>query len=411
MAVNVEIKRKIEQANPLAENGLTLVILTSVKLKGALDKPRIFTSIADLYDIFENSDGAEYIGKGNYQLLNAEYLLSKGVPIIPFKVGTYDTVKTEDIAAIKSLFEDYEFKQVVAPYEYLKSENSVNILKLAELSDELNIQLFLDVDPLEDNMASAIGVLNTVDLENNIAPVDRKHRIDINLNGGLPLFKPVKASELPEFGAGIEKTENVEENLKYYGVLAGTVKAAMKAQLLMSATPWLPVAGQANGAVSDIGKLFRNFTKKEKKQIQEKHINILMYKPGFGNLFVSQNTALINTNSKSDPLMRSHVVTEAIWLSYVVEKIAEKFEHGLNVSSTRRQLETELRGMLDKIHKGNGFEEKALLSVEVDKLEKTKINVNIAYIPVRAIEQINITLYLTDEGITAGLTDEEGGNL
>lgn len=396
----VNIKRR-NVISGIGNEGLTLVIFSLGEYtKGSglsAGEVKKITSVNELYNTIKprkpRSD-TDYVGMG--QLVNAEYLLRSGVPIlayIPAELNTFSNIDYKYLAE-EVYGEEYNFVQAIVPYEFVEDSNSFVIKvidELVKIASNLPIQMFADISPdknlveIETRVGVVTGKVSTVALA----------KVEVALNSINPLFTPY-VEGLPAF-----KKEG------YFGILGSTLIAARKALLLMNRRPWLPVAGEENGAVKDGAAIFTKYSKHTKKEIQDLNINLLTNKVGFGPLFVSQNTMYQNENNKYDPLIRSHVVTEALWIKRELQKLASKFEHSLSITKTADYLEAALRDFFNEIYKGNGIEEPANIEVILDN---NKLIAYIDYIPIKAVEAIEINVTLIDDTVDVAV-GHDGGNL
>lgn len=372
----------------------------------SVDDYKEATNWADLADrIFPISDKVDVKEppiKGMSQLVNAEYLLRSGVPILVYIPNSPEDFTSTDAAYLQSIHDDeFNFVQAVAPYEFLGEELNLKILE-GTIAKALNnpISFYTDIDTSGpvfgyDEIKGYAEIKE--DFDEAIGDIARA-KLEVCVNSAAPTFNASAnpgMSELPAFG---------EDG--YKGILSSSLLAARKARLIMLGTPWLPVAGQANGAVRDTGALLVRYTKAEKEAIQALNMNLLTNKIGFGPLFVSQNT-MYESENKYDPLIRSHVVTEALWMKRVLEQIGEKYEFSLSLTKTADYLETELRKFYLDLYNKGGIEEPANIQVSIDD---NKLIAYIAYLPIKAIEAIEINVTLIDD--TADVViGSDGGNL
>ena len=391
---------RVNRIRNIGDEGLTLAILTDVKYrggKGEAGSATKITSVSSLYETFEPNTN-----KGMYQLVNAEYLLRSGVPILVYIPNSPEDFTSTDAAYLQSIHDDeFNFVQAVAPYEFLGEELNLQILE-GTIAKALNnpISFYTDIDTSGpvfgyDDIKGYAEIKE--DFDEAIGDIARA-KLEVCVNSAAPTFNASAnpgMSELPDFGKD-----------GYKGILGSSLLAARKARLIMLGTPWLPVAGQANGAVRDTGALLVRYTKAEKEAIQDLNMNLLTNKIGFGPLFVSQNT-MYESENKYDPLIRSHVVTEALWMKRVLEQIGEKYEFSLSLTKTADYLETELRKFYLDLYNKGGIEEPANIQVSIDD---NKLIAYIAYLPIKAIEAIEINVTLIDD--TADVViGSDGGNL
>lgn len=413
MGININVNRINRLYEENAE-GLTLLILTDVgKTEDNQNDIMRISSIDELHKNYEpvkikvedpepedpeNPGTIEVISKkGLYQLQVAEYLLNTQTTILVYAVQ----VPTKfSIAADGKYIKDIKelgYKQILAPYTFVDGTNTIPS-ELAKLvtpapddADEpqeyynLSAQLYLDL-----NLDGAFTENTTLNqnLQTQLKSLAGP-KIEVFANSGaVQLYS--KVSPLPVFGEG-----------GFIGIPASALVAARKAKILKNKLPHLPIAGQTYGAVPEVAKLYKRLSTFEKEVLQANNINVLTYKTGFGALLVSQNT-LYNTPNKYEPLKRSHVVTQALWLKREVLNIIEGFEHTLSNTKTWSLIELSLEKLFDQVYDSDGLQERATIllgraTTSQEDLDKGKLNIVINYKPARALESIEVNINILED--------------
>lgn len=408
MGININVNRINRLYEENAE-GLTLLILTDVaKTEDNQNDIMQISSIDELHKNYEpvseeleNPEGPGLIEvtskKGRYQLQVAEYLLNTQTTILVYAVQdpTKFSIATDGkyIKDIKEL----GYKQILAPYTFVDGTNTIpsELVKLVTPAPDdadkpkeyynLPAQLYLDLDldgaftddtTLKQNLKTQLKSL--------AGP-----KIEVFANSGaVQLYS--KVNPLPAFG---------EDD--FIGIPASALVAARKAKILKNKLPHLPIAGQTYGAVPEVVKLYKQLSTFEKEVLQANNINVLTYKTGFGALLVSQNT-LYNTSNKYEPLKRSHVVTQALWLKREVLNIIEGFEHTVSNTKTWSLIELSLEKLFDQVYDSDGLQERATIllgraTTSQEDLDKGKLNIVINYKPARALESIEVNINILED--------------
>lgn len=413
MGININVNRINRLYEENAE-GLTLLILTDVvKTEDNLNDIMRVSSIDELHKNYEpvkievedpdpenpeNPGTIEVISKkGLYQLQVAEYLLNTQTTILVYAVQ----VPTKfSIAADGKYIKDIKelgYKQILAPYTFVDGTNTIpsELAKLVTPAPDdadkpqeyynLSAQLYLDL-----NLDGAFTENTTLNqnLQTQLKSLAGP-KIEVFANSGaVQLYS--KVSPLPVFG---------EDG--FIGIPASALVAARKAKILKNKLPHLPIAGQTYGAVPEVAKLYKRLSTFEKEVLQANNINVLTYKTGFGALLVSQNT-LYNTPNKYEPLKRSHVVTQALWLKREVLNIIEGFEHTLSNTKTWSLIELSLEKLFDQVYDSDGLQERATIllgraTTSQEDLDKGKLNIVINYKPARALESIEVNINILED--------------
>lgn len=397
MSIKVNITR-INRALPINEAGLTLAFVPELVARDGFNFPLRLNSIADLkarLEVPEEDDGDGNmvpVPEAMYQWYSLEYLLASGANLIV----------TDESDKLKDIFDEYEYKQIVAPYTLAKlgegdgelPTDVINLVKAVE-DPRITAQLYLDLDPTKDS-DEYLNVINKLrGIKDDNGDDAKLAKVELCANFGMPVLQ--SEQPLPVFGAEY-----------FYGVGASMALAARKAKALLNGLPWFPIAGETNGAVPELTQLYNAYTNKEKEDIQTLNINLLMNKVGFGPLFVSQNTQFVNIpNNPTEPLLRSHVVTQALWIKRELDRLAGPIEFMPNNTRYQLELETSIRKFLRDVFDKDGLEEPAYVKVTGSGNTMTGV---IEYIPIKATESIVLNVAIIDN---TGEIDImlDGGNL
>ncbi len=91
-----------------------------------------------------------------------------------------------------------------------------------------------------------------------------------------------------------------------------------------------------------------------------------MTKTGIGNLFVSQNTLYpYAVGEESNPLIRSHVVTEALYIKRLLKRVAEGLMYAPNNIKTWNTFSLKAKALFSDMQDKEGIED---FSVQVGKV-------------------------------------------
>lgn len=389
----------IKQVNATSDDGLVLLIFKNARDKDTQGLRRI-NQLQELYDNYELDDtNVDSKKKSARELFVAEYLLNRGTNLVILTTAAVGTIAPGDLTILEEE-QDINYNIILVPYS-LQTTGTVDTNLITFLKDNENVELYLDLDPELD--ATALGTLKGV-----IAVAARTdevaHRVSLFASYGLVGSDSVSNYAFT-FTEGTEKTysnkEFFTEANSYYGIPSSAVVASRKAVLLINQTPWVPVAGENNGVVPEFTKLYKKYSLADKKTIQGHDINLIHFKMGLGHLLVSQNT-LARTNGDKDinPLIRSHVVTQALWIKRRIKSITEKILFEPHDSRTYNSWETSVNSFFNLIMGQRGITKfQAVTGTRV--MTQNDINNNlfkgvVAYHPMNVVESAIITLNILE---------------
>ena len=385
--INVQIARAIAQENL---DGLTLVIFKNARKQSGVTESLV--SVKQLSDLTDNFEEPTTIAEAR-ELHTAEYLVRAGVNLLCYSTAAVGTIGTADITAFGDV-ELFGYKLIVAPYVYLTAANTEsNLLSFAKEND---VQLFLDLDP--EVTVSGVGAIVTA------LGVNVSAKLEVFANGGLPNFRSAFSDIPTEFlDSSIldEEDDPIAPEERYYGILASAAAVARKARLLLLAKPWLPVAGETNGIVNEFAQLYRKLTTLEKEALQSNNINVLITKVGVGNVFVSQNT-MFPSDTPSDALIRSHVVTETLYIKRLLKKEAEKLKFAPNNLKTWNSFSLKTQKLFKQILDDDGIEDFSIqvglgITMTAQDIAEGKFKAVVTFLPIRVIEEITFNIILQEQ--------------
>jgi hypothetical protein len=401
--INVQIARAIAQENL---DGLTLVIFKNARKQSGVTESLV--SVKQLSDLTDNFEEPTTLAEAR-ELHTAEYLVRAGVNLLCYSTAAVGTIGTADITTFGDV-ELFGYKLIVAPYVYLTASNTEsNLLSFAKEND---VQLFLDLDP--EVTVSGVGAIVTA------LGVTVSAKLEVFANGGLPNFRSafsdiptefLDSSILVDFESEEgEEGENgnititqipIAPEERYYGILASAAAVARKARLLLLAKPWLPVAGETNGIVNEFAQLYRKLTTVEKEALQSNNINVLITKVGVGNVFVSQNT-MFPSDTPSDALIRSHVVTETLYIKRLLKKEAEKLKFAPNNLKTWNSFSLKTQKLFKQILDDDGIEDFSIqvglgITMTAQDITEGKFKAVVTFLPIRVIEEITFNIILQEQ--------------
>lgn len=409
MAINVNINVSTERYVPHVNNeGLTLVVFkNAVNTNSDKTVPVRVNSVADLKENFEGGTIPAF-----NELYSAEYLLNAGVSLLCYSIKTVGTVVQEDITNISDI-ENLDYKMIVVPYAFVnETTGDEDIGLLMSFAKTRDVEIYLDLEPFVKaaDLGGTGGILDNI--KNNSS-----EKLQIFKNSGLPntataLTIPdtltVTDFKLATPGAYAAATD-------FVGVPASLAAVARKALFLKEGVYWLPVAGETYGVANEFIKLLEKITTVEKEALQSNNINVLVSKVGVGNLFTSQNTMFQSAvEDNSNPLIRSHVVTELLAIKRQLRTIADKAMFAPNNAKTWTSLSLKINNLLQKLKDADAIEEydvKIGLDITMTEADVANglIKSRIKYLPIRLTEAIefNVVIQQTTNKITISVDDDE----
>lgn len=408
--VNISVSRAVP---PINEEGLTLVVFRNALQVDDIHEPIRINSLAELYANFTAVDGTVDFMAAK-ELYVAEYLLRAGVNLLCYSVlDAEDGITAEDITAISDIAV-LNYKLVMVPYLFLNEgtvagENTVyptDITRMLDFVKAHSVQMFLDLYPFI--TAAEVGTIKT-DLTANLSA-----KVELVYNTGLVQFKSGQAGvtiptdfDLATEGAYVEATD-------FVGIPGSAAIYARKALLLAAGKPEIPVAGEVNGLIPEFTKLLVKVPTVTKEAFQAQNVDVLVTKIGVGNLFVSQNTMYkAASDDLNNPLLRSHAVTQALYLKRKQERIAESALFAPNNQKTWDQLSLATRKIFKQEQDRDAIEDFVVnigLGITMTKADVDAgiIKLESRYVPVKPAEQINISMVIQESTGSYQITVAEG---
>ena len=397
--INVQVARSIPRLN---EGGLTLAIFKTARANSLNTEEVVeLNTLQDLYDSFEEFEAVDpqdptqqeeaLIRQSQYELNVAEYLIRAGVNLLGYATQTVGTIGSADIDEIKDV-DGLNYKMVVAPYTFISG--STDEALLTSFVKDNDVQLFMDLNP----------TLTVPQIEALIAALNNKSpKLELFFNTGYP-----------NFSSNFDIPGDFDEAEGFFGIPASAAAVTRKASVLQSETPWLPIAGETYGVVTEFNKLFVRLTTAQKEALQALNINVLFTKTGVGNIFVSQNTMAI-ASSASDPLLRSHVVTEALYIKRILKRVAEQLLFAPNNIKTWNQFSLKASSLFENLVDREGVEQFDIrvgrgISMDDQDIAEGRFKAIVNFLPVRVIESITFNL-VVQETENAFVVSFEGGDL
>lgn len=390
--INVQVARAVPQINT---EGLTLVIFKNArKSAGVTDTIIPINTVDELhtkFDITANTTLAQ-----QKELYVAEYLVRAGVNLLCYPVAVAETIGAGDITAISDI-EVLDYKMIVAPYDFITASNVETLL--LKFVAEHDVQLFMDLDP--DTASSGVVAIITA------IGTDASAKVELFTNAGMPSFVSRYYDEIPGDFDSIND---------FFGIPASAAAVARKATILKTGTPWLPVAGETYGLTTEFTKIYKKLTTAEKEAFQSKNINVLFLKTGLGNVFVSQNTLYIHDeDDKANPLIRSHVVTEALYIKRILKRLAETLKYTPNTLKTWNNFSLKAKALFDKMLDQEGIEDYSVqvgrgITMTEEDITNGIFKATVTFLPPRVIETVTFNIVI-QEAPNAYTVSFEGGDL
>lgn len=402
VTINTNVIRAVPQVN---DDGLVLVIFKYARQTAGTVLPQRINTLDELYDTYSvNAGTAAQVKQSRRELIVAEYLLTMGVNLIVLATDAIGVLDADDLAKIDEV-DNYGFKIVLAPYS-LQTSTTVDTL-LIDYAVERDVELFLDIDPsqvianIEDTQADVKAAINSAIL------VSYSPRVQLFVNSGL-----VSGLISNYSVAGYLMTDYIPadgDSVHFYGIPLSAIVAARKSALLIANTPWIPVAGEVYGLVPEYVSLFKNFLRSEKTDIQDKDINLVITKTGIGAVIVAQNTLARVSSSDADkinPLIRGHVVTQALWLKRRLRSITESIIFSPHIAKTYDAWQLKVNHIMDNMKSQDGVTSYATATgpkvmTSSDILNNIFKGV-VTYHPINVIESAVITMNILeseDDGV------------
>lgn len=406
ITINVSVLRQVPQQN---DEGLTLVVLKTARAKNSEHQvPTLVYSVEDLYNKYSYMDETgetPVLSKlAAYELYVAEYLLRAGTSILVYPVASIASGFTAtDALAIEDL-EVLNYKMMTVPYLFIEDyEGTVpaEITEIMTFAKEHDVQLFLDAIPTVTE-AEADGIVT--DLASVLSA-----KVEIAVNAGIAAFKSFNTD------AGLDFTDFNDVATPFYGLPASATLIARKAQLLAAEKPYIPVAGEINGLITEYTKLYRKLSTAEKTALQAKGLNVVTTKVGLGILFTAQNTMYqkLVTDTDNNPLLRSHAVTQALWFKRKLKAIAERTMFSVNGQKTWDALSLSAGRLFKETKAKEGLISyrvlvgKGITMTQAD-VDAGIIKATFAYKPIKPVEAIEMNLVIEESAGTYDIAIQGG---
>jgi hypothetical protein len=412
--INMSVQRSVPTYN---DDGLTLVIFKNAVLNEGREALVRVDSWQELYDAFSDTyDGSTATElKAFRELYSAEYLVTRGVSLLCYTTAVADTFSATDVANISDQ-EELNYKFIVMPYDFISfsvdttTYNSALMNMVSTLENQIDAQLLLDLAPDtdSDNIASIIEDMDA-SLSSKIEIFINSGFLGLSSKFGLPSTEGFSTSE-----STLANGEAYDPATDFVGIPASLAVLARKALILKEGRPWTPVAGEINGIIPEFSTLQRRLFTAEKEAFQAANINVLINRRGVGNLMVSQNT-MADTTVSTNPLIRSHVVTEALWLKRWIDRFANSVMNLPNNQKTWNLTKLKLDRILSNAKNSDGIEWYSILvGKDITMTEEDIVNgimkVTVRYVPIRLIEEIEFNVIIQESDNTAEVS-VVGGDL
>jgi hypothetical protein len=391
------------------DRGLTLVIFKHALLDAGRGEIVRVDSVDELYEAFGTAHGSSgTVSVEEFaELYSAEYLLKSGVSLLCYSIlSDAGTLAAGDITNIEDQ-QEYDYKMVVIPYDFVSYDSDTTTTTFPELlvemvatNSDINAQLFLDLDP-----DTSSGDVSTIKGDISDFP---SSKVELFINSGF-----TEATSKFAVPATVSLTE-YSEGVDFYGIPASLAAVARKASALMSKIPWEPVAGEQNGLVPEFISLYSRIFTADKEAFQLENVNVLLNRKGVGNLFVSQNTMGDDSDS-SNPLIRSHIVTQALYVKRRLQKIADSFHSQPNNRASWDSISLSIKAMFSRMVDMGGVDSYNVqvglgTTMTEDDIADGLLIVNISYLPVRVIEDITFNIIIKERAGISQL-NTTGGDL
>lgn len=391
MAININtylIQRNIE----LQRKGVIAVYLSDAVRDGADQAPIFLQNISKLYENFkvvegvEASEGIPAVDGVNdsenalRELAVMEYILSQRVPVLAIPKKTNLTTTLNSLTNVNE-----RFVSIIAP----NIEVSIGLTAPESLEGDASII----AGYVEGRDIKYYIELNISDVATDLPKLEDKeivanHKVELAYGKFYPSFN-----------------SNYIEDMSEFLMPASVLLATKKSQRIIADTPWIPVAGEANGVHREVLKLQYAISEGKKNILQAYGANVLDLKIGVGHFFMSQNTLVANReDNKQNYLIRSHIVSLALHVNEQIRDIASKFQFVPNNQKTWTSLQVKLEGIFNYLISRDAVESMYVVTgrhiMNDEDILEGNLKAVIAYKPVGVIESILIDLYITNEDIT-----------
>jgi len=355
ITINTNVIRTVPQVN---DAGLALVILKYAREIGATTEAPIrvnnYTELEAAYELPTTTPTTVQTKSARRELAVVEYMLSQSVNLILLSTETIGTIADADLLKVAEV-DDLGYRIILVPYD-LQTDTTVATKMIAFVADK-DVELFLDIDPTltttniedaRDDVKVAISEAGT--------EAAYSGKVSLFLNMGLPNNY---VSSFNDATYNMTAYMDADADLVYwYGIPLSAVVAARKSSLLISNTPWFPVAGEKHGLIPEFNSIYVTYLSSEKITIQALDINLAINKAGLGIVIVSQNTlARVSTDDtdKTNPLIRGHVITQALYIKRYMKVITESIMFAPHITKTYNNWELKVNHFMEDIKGGDGI--------------------------------------------------------
>lgn len=398
VTINTNIIRSVPQVN---DNGLVLVILKNARQTAGTVEPKRINYQSELeatYSLPVAPATAAQIKAARRELSVVEYLISRSVNLIVLATDDIGVLDTVDLAKVESI-EDYNYRIILAPYS-LQVNDAVDSV-LIDFALDKDVELFLDIDASQSKADVLLTVADVKAAINTSIGVSYSSKVSLFLNSGL-----VSGFVSAFNDASYDMTDYNEadsNSIDYYGIPLSAVVASRKSAYLIAGKPWIPVAGEQTGIVQEYSSVYKRYLVTDKNAIQAADVNIVINKPGIGAVIVSQNTLARVSSSNEDkinPLIRSHVVTQALWIKRRIKSITEAIMFAPHLAKTYDTWQLKVEHFMQDIMDGDGITRSRVLTgpkvMTPTDVANNIFKGTVTYHPINVIESAVITLNILE---------------
>lgn len=363
-------------------------------------------------DVEEEIDGINHELAAQNELYQIEYLLSQGINTIVVSNALKAGVTEAQLEELLGDQEDLGYNFAVGVKLHTNATILSGVTKAVKdflFSKDIEVLTYVIQDSDYETYIKNINYLDS--------PAEYA-KLSVSLNSILPNI----ISNYPLIPTDFSNN--------FHGVLPSYVTAVRKSRNFINGNPHLPVAGENTGLVPEAVRVHKYITTSIKEIAQAKGINVLVNKRGLGAYITAQNTmypywlaipnwnktTMVDTNgvikkstpgyreAARNPLIRSHVVTQALWLKPTIKTIADKMLFQVNNekhwTQWQLQMETLFGGMQDK-DAIETYQVVTGLRVMTREDIRDHIFKGLAkYVPARLIEAIEVQVQLHEDTST-----------
>lgn len=368
MAINIDVRiaRLLPNENPI---GTTLAIIDELEYKNGVDETAVH-KVNSLTELKNLIDTETLSSEAKQELVELEYLVRAGVVLLIFKHDEGLDTNLED-----QLLHDYQF--IVTPGK-----------QITNTADEVITDTIALVKKKTVNAEYFVNINN-----DNLNPVDNGPKVTYSYNLGKVEFKSLT-------------------DLNEIFIPTALATVVRKVRLLQLETPYLPVAGETEGVITEFTNLTNQVGNIKKQELQEAGINPAILKPGIGAIIVAQNTSLF-IGDAANPLAKGHITTLALDIKRKLTNLAEATLFKLNNRATWDSIRMKVRTLMNPLLDAGAIETYDVAvglneTMTQQDVREGRLILNVRFTPVKAIEEINITLTIL-EGTADYIIETDGG--